>query len=437
MPNLLVMKRMGIPVAICWMISLGGCAVFYSHVKTGTPDDAFITYWRPPAGTSGRVRLAVKDLIDVRGVVSTAGSEYISKHNVPAARDAECLKGARELNALLVGKTNLSELAVAPSGLNGYFGTPRNPLDRKIKLIPGGSSSGSAVAVADGLADVAYGTDTAGSIRVPAACCGAVGLKTTFGLISLKGVFPIEPRYLDTIGPMGKDIAHTVTGMNLLKPGFAREYEEAVRARPLAREIRIGRLYINRTDPKIDEAVDESLRKAGFKVVRLDDAFRAAWVQAEADGTAVAAGGAWLNDHFWMGKPGITARTTAVLALGAITYDTTYGSALSRQAQWKRALRRVFRHVDFVALPTLNGLPPRVPPFLGSPLFETRILGLENTVAVNFAGNPALAVPIPVQDKRIPLTSLQLIGLPLHEAELLNAGRLVEASPCGTRSNLQ
>ena len=92
----------------------------------------------------------------------------------------------------IVGKTNLSEFAVAPSGLNDYFGSPKNPLSQKGELIPGGSSSGSAVAVASGLADIAFGTDTAGSVRVPAACGGILGLKTTFGLVSLKGVIPVE-----------------------------------------------------------------------------------------------------------------------------------------------------------------------------------------------------------------------------------------------------
>ena len=374
------------------------------------------------------MRLAVKDLIDVKGVVSTAGSEYISKHNVPALRDAKCLEGAREKNVLLVGKTNLSELGVAPSGLNRYFRTPKNPLNRRVNLIPGGSSSGSAVAVADGLADVAFGTDTAGSIRVPAACCGVVGLKTTFGLIPLKGVFPIEPEHLDTIGPIGKDVPHTAKGMDLLTPGFMHKYEAAVAAKPSARGIRIGRLYLDGTEPKIDQAVDESLRRAGFKVVKLDSRLKSDWNQAESDGTAVAAGGAWLNDRFWADKPGITARTKAVLALGEITYNLAYEPALRRQKPWQRTLRRVLMRVDFIAMPTLNGLPPRVPPFLGSPLFETRILGLENTVAVNFAGNPALAVPVPVNDKIVPLTSIQLIGRPRDEAGLLNAGRLIEAS---------
>ena len=137
----------------------------------------------------------------------------------------------------IVGKTNLSEFDVAPSGINEYFGTPRNPLDHTWKRIPGGSSSGSAVAVVlPGLADVAYGTDTAGSVRVPAACCGVVGLKTTRGLIPLDGVYPVEPVLLDTVGPIAKDINRTVEGMDLLVPGSASRYTEAKNRWPLGRE---------------------------------------------------------------------------------------------------------------------------------------------------------------------------------------------------------
>src|SRR4029077_17016011 len=98
-----------------------------------------------------------------------------------------CLAIARQRNVQIVGKTNMSEFAVSPSGMNEYFGTAVNPLNRR--LIPGGSSSGNAVALASGAADVAFGTDTAGSVRVPAACCGGVGFKTKFGFFSLRGLF--------------------------------------------------------------------------------------------------------------------------------------------------------------------------------------------------------------------------------------------------------
>ena len=400
----------------------------------GPRNDAFIVYWPPPK-ESKRLRLAVKDNIDVKGVVTTAGSEYVARTNPSAARDADCLAIARERNVQIVGKTNLSEFAVAPSGINDYFGTPKSPLSKRSKLIPGGSSSGSAVAVASGEADVAFGTDTAGSIRVPAACCGIVGLKTTFGLVSLKGVFPVEPKHLDTVGPMAKDVDHVVQGMDLLQAGFAARYRNAVAAKPLAKSIRIGRLYLSGTDPKIDKAIDDALARAGFQVIPLDQAFRAKWDQAKRDGNMVAAAGAWISDRKYFDKLiGVSARTKAIIALGQFDYTTNYRNALRRQAAWQYALRQVFKKVDFIALPTLQKLPPKLP-VVGKTalleaqiaLFEAQVLGLQNTVAVNFAGNPALAIPIPVHDRTVPLTSLQLIGPRLSEAELLNAGRLIEA----------
>ena len=123
-------------------------------------------------------RIAVKDLIDVRGVPTTAGCQAVAQTAQPARTDAACLAGARAADAAIVGKANLHELAFGASGTNPWFGTPVNPLDHG--LVPGGSSSGSAVAVADGEADYGYGTDTGGSVRIPAAFCGLAGLKTTY-----------------------------------------------------------------------------------------------------------------------------------------------------------------------------------------------------------------------------------------------------------------
>src|SRR5262245_44867122 len=224
---------------------LTGCYVVQRPPPRGSPDHAYIDYW--PAPKNGKqLSLAIKDNIDMKGVVTTAGSEYVAKTASPALRDADCLATARKRNVRIVGKTTLSEFALSPSGLNDYFGTPRDPFSKSWRrFIPGGSSSGSAVAVADGSADIALGTDTAGSVRVPAACCGVVGLKTTFGLVSIKGVFPVEPKHLDTVGPIGKDVAHVVQGMDLLQDGFAARYQAAVAAKPSAKDIRIGRLYLS------------------------------------------------------------------------------------------------------------------------------------------------------------------------------------------------
>jgi amidase len=199
---------------------LSGCSLLPRFHAYLPGNRAFIAHW-PPAVNTKQLRLAVKDNIDMKGVVTTAGSELLERAGVPAEKDASCLAIARQRNVLIVGKANMSEFAVAPSGFNDYFGTPASPLNIWRTLLPGGSSCGSAVAVASGMADVAFGTDTAGSIRVPAAWCGVVGLKTTHGLVPLEGVFPIEPAHLDTVGPMGKDIAHTVQGMDLLQDGGA------------------------------------------------------------------------------------------------------------------------------------------------------------------------------------------------------------------------
>ena len=203
---------------------LSGCVTPFNHEASITRNEAFIDYWPPPKDTAD-LRLAVKDLIDLQGVVTTAGSQYFEKNGLPATKDAACMTIARERGVLIVGKTNLDELAIGVTGMNEYFGIPTNRLSRFRNLIPGGSSSGSAVAVQSGMADVAFGTDTAGSIRVPAACCGIVGLKTTYGLVSLQGIHPIEPKHMDTVGPMGKDIDHAVEGMDLLERGFRERYE--------------------------------------------------------------------------------------------------------------------------------------------------------------------------------------------------------------------
>ncbi len=375
-----------------------------------------------------RLRLAIKDNIDVEGVVTTAGSGYLAKTREPAKKDATCLAIARERRVQIVGKTNLSEFAVAPSGLNEYYGTPRNPFCFWSKRIPGGSSSGSAVAVAGGMADVAFGTDTAGSVRVPAACCGIVGLKTTQGLVSIDGVFPVEPEHLDTVGPMGKDIASTVVGMDLLQRGFLARYAAAKSARPAAAAIKVGRLRLKGTDPNIDAALDEALARAGFQVIPLDEGLAEKWERAQQDGNAVAASGAWISDKGYQHTPGVALRTKIVILAGHLDYATKYRAAIARRAAWQAALDEAFKKVDFIAVPTLQRAPFRIPPTLDVGLLEAQVLKAQNTSPVNYAGNPALVVPVPLHGAGFAMTSLQLVGPKLSEAGLLNAGRFVEAA---------
>src|ERR1700729_711582 len=199
-------------------------------------------------------RLAVKDCVDVAGLPTTAGCPVVAEMAELAHTDAAVVASAREGGARIVGKTALTELCWSASGVNHWAGTPVNPRDPR--RLPGGSSSGSAVAVATGEADVALGTDTGGSVRIPAACCGVVGLKTTWGRVPVQGVYPLS-RSLDTVGPLGADVAAVELGMRLIEPGFtARSGEYPVARIPPETDPEV--------DPAIDAAIDAALAAAGI-----------------------------------------------------------------------------------------------------------------------------------------------------------------------------
>jgi amidase len=355
-------------------------------------------------------RIAVKDLIDVGGVPTTAGCKAVADRALPAQRDAACMAGARAAGAAIVGKANLHELAFGASGVNQWFGTPVNPLDPG--LVPGGSSSGSAVAVADGAADFGYGTDTGGSVRVPAAFCGLAGLKTTFGRISLDGVWPLAPS-LDTVGPIATDVAGLAEAMALLEPGFA------VAPGPAAR---IGRLrpLAEETDPRVDAAVDAALAASGLEIIELGpvdwaDALMQTYVLLTSE--AAAADAQLTADP--ASADGISAPVLALLELGAAVTADELAAARAYRRDWQAMFGQFFRQVDAIALPTAAFFPP--------PLAEAEQHDFTKlTAPVNLAGLPALAMPVP-SEHRLP-ASLQLIGPAAGEEMLLGTGSLIESA---------
>ena len=413
-------------------LSVSSCSLSALRKPATPPPYAFISY-REPAPGDKNLRLGVKDLIDMKGEVTSAGSEYLSKNAPPAAKDAECLRNIRNRrDVTIVGKANLSEFAIGVSGSNDYFGTPINPVDRS--RVPGGSSSGSAVAVGMNLADVALGTDTAGSIRVPAACCGIAGLKTTFGRISTKGVYPISPKYLDTVGPMARDVDGLVKGMELLEPGFTQEYARAKAAKPVANTVRIGRLRVPGTDPAIDAAIDARLAESGFQVIPLDEAFHEEWKKAQRDGNLVAAAASYYNNDEIRKQKGVGNRARKAILFGDLVFSRKYDDeakreeAIARREVWQETLRKTFQKVDAIAYPVLQKAPYKRN-VLFTAIFEARFMKIQNTVAVNYAGVPAVAIPIPMPDQPFPVTSVQFVGPPDSEAALLNIGRLAETKP--------
>ena len=356
-------------------------------------------------------RLAIKDIIDVAGVPTTAGSRALARTADPAADDAACLAGARSAGARIVGKTNLHELAMLPLGTNPWFGTPVNPLDAA--LIPGGSSSGSATAVAAGEADVAYGSDTGGSVRIPAACCGVAGLKTTHGRISLDGVWPLAPS-LDTVGPMARDVAGLVTGMELLEPGFVPAGSPAVR---------IGRLRTAGL-PEIEAAVDSALRDAGLEVIDLE------WDGFEIGGncfTAIFFEETWLSDHqLAEAHPDDVGDDIKEALALADVFRPGAAEARAQLPGWRRSLVDLFDRVELLALPTLPVFPPRIDSVQGDAMLAATIQVTSHVSFLNAAGLPASAQPVPIPRSALP-ASLQLVGPPNGEELLLATASAVES----------
>ncbi len=342
-----------------------------------------------------------------RGFPRPPGHAAPPRAPAPASVDAECLAGLRAAEATgaasLVGKTNLHEIALGITGINPWFGTPTNPLDAR--LVPGGSSSGSAVAVATDDADVAYGSDTGGSIRIPAACCGIAGLKTTWGRISTAGVRPLAPSF-DTIGPMARDVAGLVAGMALLEPGFRVETAEIPGT--------VGRFRIPAA-PAVDAAIDAALSavEADVTDVRLDG-----WDAASKAALSRLVAEALAGNRDLLASGELGEDVAERLRGGEAVTADVLASVDATAAAWDAELGELWKRAEVLALPTLLDVPP--------PLERAQLMmKLRVTHPVNLAGLPAVALPVPAR----PLpASLQLVGPKGSEARLLRWAAQGEAA---------
>jgi amidase len=358
-----------------------------------------------PEGGGVGPRLAVKDCIDVAGLPTTAGCPVVAEMAEPAHADAAVVASARAGGAKIVGKTGLTELCWSANGINHWSGTPVNPRDPK--RLPGGSSSGSAVAVALGEADVAFGTDTGGSVRIPAACCGVAGLKTGYGRVSVKGVYPLAPS-LDTVGPIGPDVAALELGMRLLEPGFLVPDTPA--------ELIAGRIGTpplgGGADPAVDTAVDRALAAAGVAVTAVP-AFDAGAALA-ATGVIIDAEGFRSNAYLMPYLRQLSPHVRRNLERGARLTRTDRAEADRGKAAVHEAFDALLADFPVLVLPTLLGPPP----LLGGQSFPLTAL----TAAVNLAGLPALSLPVPAPHGLI--ASMQVIGT--TEEQVLAFARVVE-----------
>jgi Asp-tRNA(Asn)/Glu-tRNA(Gln) amidotransferase A subunit family amidase len=220
-------------------------------------------------------RVAVKDLVDVRGMVTTAGGIILPK--VPAAEDAPVVARLRQAGCVIVGKTNLHEFAYGVTNINPHYGTALNPHDPT--RVAGGSSGGSAVAVAAGMCDWAIGSDTGGSIRIPSSLCGVSGFKPVFGSIDIGGVIPLS-RSLDTLGPIARDVA-TVARAYTLMSGEAISLDDlrsphlaapAGWVRDLDAETEAAWRKVSGGVPEMDFADRERLHQVGLTILLFEAA---------------------------------------------------------------------------------------------------------------------------------------------------------------------
>jgi amidase len=354
-------------------------------------------------------RLAVKDCIDVAGIPTTAGCPVVAEMAEPAPADAVVVATARAAGARIVGKTSLTELCWSASGVNRWAGTPVNPRDPR--RLPGGSSSGSAVAVASGQADIAYGTDTGGSVRIPAACCGVVGLKTRWGRVPVEGVYPLAPS-LDTVGPLGRDVAAVEAGMALLEPGFAA---------PGPADRSAGRITVSGADgvdPRVNAAVDRALAMAG---VTMSPA--AAWdfrPAVDAAGVIIDSEGFKSNAYLMPYIDQLSPHVQRNLERGARLRPADVAAARRLADEVRAELETLLRDHPVLVMPTLTGQPPLV----GEHGIPLTLL----TAPVNLSGLPALALPVPPADPDDSdlIASMQVIGE--SEEQVLAFGAMIEAA---------
>lgn len=390
---------------------------------------AFVRVFDPALGDGDGPAFAIKDLFDVKGVPTGGGAQVPLLEN-PAA-NAVVVQKLLSAGWRAVGKTQTVELAYGGWGTNRAVGAPWNPWDAKVHRAPGGSSSGSAVAVAAGLVDAALGSDTGGSVRIPAATCGVVGLKPGRGLVSLKGVHPLSPA-LDTVGTLAKDVA---TAARMLGVISGPDGETAVRGpfdaeAALTMELEGRRLaavpldHLGEMDADVGRlylAALDRLRKTGLTVqmVRppkaLDDSFAPNGLLMAAEGWRI-----WrerIETHGKVMDPWIVRRFEV-------------GRDVSDERLAQAHAQRVESQAEFHAwLAAYDGLLTPTCPIPGPPMdqVDETISPLSRlTRAANYLDLPGITVPCGLTGEGMP-AGLQILGRPRDEATVVALGAAFEA----------
>jgi len=385
------------------------------------------------------IPVAVKDAFDIRGVRTTAGSKVI---DYVATEDAAAVQALEAAGAVIMGKLNQHELSYGITSNNPHFGAVRNPWDSE--RIPGGSSGGSAAAVAADLVFATLGTDTGGSIRIPASYCGVVGLKPTFGRISRFGVLPLAPS-LDHVGVLARNVRDTAAVFKALvsydprDPSSSRHPVVAYTPQDnvTLQGLRLGfpeKFFFERLDPDVDSAVRGAIARAEalgaeIKPVRLPD------IQAiNAIGYIIllSEAAAILEPHIEDRKR-LGADVLSLLDQGRCLPAVDYVNAQRLRRKLQLEFAKVWDEVDCLMTPTTPNTAPRI----GDELVrvrdgeqDVRVVATRLVRAFNVLGLPALSMPCGLSSQGLPI-GLQLVAAPFQESALLQLGAILEDGGIG------
>jgi len=356
-----------------------------------------------PDETGAGEPVAVKDLLDTAGLTTTYGSALFADH-VPAV-SADAVQLLEEAGFAMAGKTNLHEFAYGISSQNDHYGTVPNPVAPG--RLAGGSSGGSAAAIAAGDVELALGSDSAGSIRIPAAWCGCVGFKTSHGLVSVEGCFPLAPSY-DVVGPMASTVDGCERLMRVLAPGF-----EPVELASLE-ELEVGVAWLDRADPLVRERVSEAAalfpRRRELDLP-LAPANRSDFMREVADVHRVL----FLGNEELYGD-NVRGKIEKCLRVS----DAEAAAAERERAEYHERFLEAVGEVDLVVTPTVL----LVAPPADADELALRLPATDHTYPFSSLGWPALALPCGPAEDGLP-ASVQLAAPAGADARVLAAGRLV------------
>jgi len=371
--------------------------------------------------------VSIKDLFDVAGDVTTAGSRIL-RDAPPAVADAMAVARLRAAGAVIIGRSNMTEFAFSGIGINPHYGTPANPYDRAKRRIPGGSSSGAAVSVTDGMAAFALGTDTGGSVRIPAALCGIAGFKPTQRRVPLEGAFPLSTT-LDSVGPLAPTVACCATIFQVL----AGEAPRALEATAVG-ELKLGvpqNHMLDDLDVEVAEAFKsalERLSRRGSKIVEMK--------VPEFDEAAQASRGGGISppEAYAVHRRRIDRekefdpRVLERILRGGSMLAADYIELLATRARLVRRFSRAHYDVEALIMPTVPRIAPPIEPLErnAETFRHANASMLRNTNLINFLDGCALTLPIHAAGEAP--VGLMVAGFSGEDERVLSAGLAIESA---------